>query len=119
MMTTTPARINYQSIFPVTIPRRLRSTLFPYTTLFRSFGGWIQRVQENQSGPAQNKSGTVAYPRQPCRIDRKSTRLNSSHGCISYAVCCLKKKKEHNTVGFPHRNDGPRWRTQQPVRLPP
>src|SRR5436309_7303377 len=72
------------------IRRPPRSTLFPYTTLFRSY-----RIDGN-SVPLE-----VLYPRArlPARsrarlgIDRKSTRLNSSHVKISYAVFCLKKKK--------------------------
>src|SRR5437762_12865831 len=63
-----------------------RSTLFPYTTLFRS---WLRACW-----PAPDlrprRAGAVARPPR----DRKSTRLNSSHRCISYAVFCLKKKKK-------------------------
>src|SRR5687768_18164592 len=88
-----------------------RSTLFPYTTLFRSVGtswsligdgsGCVRPVASNDlvgSGgapldpkllPLQEAGGPT--PTQP---DRKSTRLNSSHGYISYAVFCLKKKKK-------------------------
>src|SRR5256885_7144994 len=68
------------------IRRPPRSTLFPYTTLFRS------HVPENdQRGLARSHrdQSQLAVPRQ----DRKSTRLNSSHLVISYAVFCLKKKK--------------------------
>src|SRR2546422_7882147 len=69
------------------IRRPPRSTLFPYTTLFRSPA---QRGRAQRHAPAQP-------PPQPRREvagqDRKSTRLNSSHGYISYAVFCLKKKK--------------------------
>src|SRR2546422_3086832 len=66
------------------IRRPPRSTLFPYTTLFRSvkthrFPAIITRCTNNYG---------------PFQLDRKSTRLNSSHGYISYAVFCLKKKKE-------------------------
>src|SRR6266542_5056243 len=61
--------------------RQPRSTLFPYTTLFRSDGGRRRRLLRG------------GRPRAvPQRADRKSTRLNSSHGSISYAVFCLKKK---------------------------
>src|SRR5256885_12638297 len=81
------------------IRRPPRSTLFPYTTLFRSRalwpgsaqarGGWAMRNQNKASsftpGPAQQVDST---------LDRKSTRLNSSHLVISYAVFCLKKKKK-------------------------
>src|SRR2546422_4279256 len=76
------------------IRRPPRSTLFPYTTLFRShvlqdvlrrldkaFQNFFRRVREGASEPG----------------DRKSTRLNSSHGYISYAVFCLKKKKKTPT----------------------
>src|SRR6266542_2827336 len=60
-----------------------RSTLFPYTTLFRSLG---------RAGPLVTMSGSRPCPPTRHR-DRKSTRLNSSHGSNSYAVFCLKKKK--------------------------
>src|SRR5437763_11166290 len=70
-----------------------RSTLFPYTTLFRSrnaardqVGVQIERARALQR--ASRSSRTSGSP------DRKSTRLNSSHRCISYAVFCLKKKKK-------------------------
>src|SRR5205809_4511497 len=63
-----------------------RSTLFPYTTLFRS--PVAQRAAQAQGG------GDRRAPRAGvAQGDRKSTRLNSSHGYISYAVFCLKKKK--------------------------
>src|SRR2546426_6131159 len=78
------------------IRRPPRSTLFPYTTLFRS-----HRVPPLQhSGP---RTGSLASPESPSPAshppageDRKSTRLNSSHLVISYAVFCLKKKKKDN-----------------------
>src|SRR5690349_24178123 len=76
------------------IRRPPRSTLFPYTTLFRSssrsrsFTSWpVQTCTPSRSSPA--KSSFVR--------DRKSTRLNSSHVEISYAVFCLKKKKKKIT----------------------
>src|SRR5256885_11035994 len=70
------------------IRRPPRSTLFPYTTLFRSVLRWrgIQR------------SCTCSNPVSMERADRKSTRLNSSHLVISYAVFCLKKKKKKRKV---------------------
>src|SRR5205809_2573398 len=74
--------------FFLLIRRPPRSTLFPYTTLFRSPG----RSRTAKGGGARTTS-RHAPPRLPG--DRKSTRLNSSHGYISYAVFCLKKKK-HN-----------------------
>src|SRR5437773_8072500 len=66
------------------------STLFPYTTLFRSLLPTQRRTQEPHDG-----SHRPDGPRRPIgTIDRKSTRLNSSHITISYAVFCLKKKKQ-------------------------
>src|SRR5256885_8413616 len=73
------------------IRRPPRSTLFPYTTLFRS----TKHIPEDkyfeflQKAGASNVNGSTAAD----RTDRKSTRLNSSHLVISYAVFCLKKKK--------------------------
>src|SRR5207249_12334172 len=108
----------FQSVFSLTTRLHPRSTLFPYTTLFRS------RQGSNRSDPTSIKSSceseavpgkTLSAPRlfahfralsstgsnfavqtskevRPSRLDRKSTRLNSSHVSISYAVFCLKKK---------------------------
>src|SRR5947199_6729158 len=78
------------------IRRRPRSTLFPYTTLFRSFLGSIARSPRVQSYHVGNADYTPPLPgrhRFVPSTDRKSTRLNSSHLGISYAVFCLKKKK--------------------------
>src|SRR3712207_7251339 len=94
------------------IRRPPRSTLFPYTTLFRSpgveGGPAVPREEreERRRGRAQAvgaAQGVIAVrrpagsprfcPRRPAGADRKSTRLNSSHANISYAVFCLKKKK--------------------------
>src|SRR5256885_12221745 len=71
------------------IRRPPRSTLFPYTTLFRSVVLHLRRV----GGPEalQRADGIVLRPVH-AQVDRKSTRLNSSHLVISYAVFCLKKK---------------------------
>src|SRR5256885_11711466 len=72
------------------IRRPPRSTLFPYTTLFRSV-------------PPSPEPGTGMRGRRiirPFSADRKSTRLNSSHLVISYAVFCLKKKNMYNIQGF-------------------
>src|SRR5258708_11387841 len=80
------------------IRRPPRSTLFPYTTLFRShqhflhpdlFTGNVLRGRQC----LDNQSGLVHVDESGLIIDRKSTRLNSSHQIISYAVFCLKKKK--------------------------
>src|SRR5438552_8258326 len=70
------------------IPPPPISTLFPYTTLFRSHRQSLARRQR----PAARRGMREAFHHRPCR-DRKSTRLNSSHQIISYAVFCLKKKK--------------------------
>src|SRR5260221_10053515 len=71
------------------IRRPPRSTLFPYTTLFRSLHAWPDDRLPHSSGRALG----LAVRRQQ---DRKSTRLNSSHTVISYAVFCLKKKKNQS-----------------------
>src|SRR3712207_7067379 len=99
------------------IRRPPRSTLFPYTTLFRSVGGGGRGRRRRGKGAAvldlrpvpRAARGEAAAPRRPreppvgghgvaraapLREDRKSTRLNSSHANISYAVFCLKKKKK-------------------------
>src|SRR2546427_4069675 len=76
------------------IRRPPRSTLFPYTTLFRS----NVPPPAERSAPAQNARPApvtiTARAARSARADRKSTRLNSSHSQISYAVFCLKKKKK-------------------------
>src|SRR5437763_9788465 len=78
------------------IRRPPRSTLFPYTTLFRSQRVAHEPPDRHLAAPLQ-AGGPRLEPHdmrlaQP-QLDRKSTRLNSSHRCISYAVFCLKKKK--------------------------
>src|SRR5690242_21511569 len=100
------------------IPRPPRSTLFPYTTLFRSVErrrganelhdrlqpdrdrrGW-RRVDAR---PLRQRPGGGLQPCPPLgrqEEDRKSTRLNSSHMSISYAVFCLKKKKKNKTIRY-------------------
>src|SRR2546429_6006742 len=83
------------------IRRPPRSTLFPYTTLFRS--DRIQNTKERSLHDARrNQAGAAESSTHIPRGDRKSTRLNSSHGYISYAVFCLKKKKyiEHTFCGY-------------------
>src|SRR5215208_7543680 len=78
------------SFFFLMIRRPPRSTLFPYTTLFRSPRGCARQ----RSAAAHPRRADVGAGSQPDpRGDRKSTRLNSSHVAISYAVFCLKKKK--------------------------
>src|SRR2546422_8307115 len=79
------------------IRRPPRSTLFPYTTLFRSPQSQLLFVTSENFRTTLPRDGIATPPasiRKPGRQDRKSTRLNSSHGYISYAVFCLKKKKK-------------------------
>src|SRR5258707_8789808 len=86
------------------IRRPPRSTLFPYTTLFRSDFGTTRpcRIATRNGAVRMGASGCDATPRR----DRKSTRLNSSHANISYAVFCLKKKKkipDHHVIDKNHK----------------
>src|SRR5436190_18696100 len=74
-----------------------RSTLFPYTTLFRSNG----TATSTELSPAKRlllKKRLEGHATHAAHQDRKSTRLNSSHTVISYAVFCLKKKKKQTTT---------------------
>src|SRR2546422_11769399 len=95
-MSTSPRSFSILFFF-LMIRRPPRSTLFPYTTLFRSVhlaGGARLRVRR----PRGDGGVRAGLPRggggdADVALDRKSTRLNSSHGYISYAVFCLKKKK--------------------------
>src|SRR3712207_7056025 len=93
------------------IRRPPRSTLFPYTTLFRSrmrgeIGeverGQVREVRRLREGPLREREGEHHGPEDEVEAelhgDRKSTRLNSSHANISYAVFCLKKKNNNNTA---------------------
>src|SRR5256885_6304462 len=90
------------------IRRPPRSTLFPYTTLFRSTAARLgppvrRRVRHREPPPHRGRAHRRAdrrasrQRRAAAGIDRKSTRLNSSHLVISYAVFCLKKKKNTHT----------------------
>src|SRR5260221_10519361 len=76
------------------IRRPPRSTLFPYTTLFRSLLFAKARAVRQHLGLAELAVQDAFAPAAGQVIDRKSTRLNSSHTVISYAVFCLKKKKK-------------------------
>src|SRR5437588_3044772 len=90
------------------LPRQPSSTLFPYTTLFRS-GVAFDNEGSVKARAAANIMFFIRFPVRPrvgpnekhyigcCSGDRKSTRLNSSHTVISYAVSCLKKKSTLNT----------------------
>src|SRR2546428_1176111 len=84
------------------IRRPPRSTLFPYTTLFRS-AVLLRRVAQQLEDLAAGlrveiARGLIGEQDRRARQDRKSTRLNSSHDQISYAVFCLKKKKSYSEV---------------------
>src|SRR2546422_4628549 len=85
------------------IRRPPRSTLFPYTTLFRSVvarPNHLAPLFVSCSSPIQLHGVSqigIPFEELDFREDRKSTRLNSSHGYISYAVFCLKKKKKYKT----------------------
>src|SRR2546430_12727200 len=88
------------------IRRPPRSTLFPYTTLFRSIGfprtarpgggNWRTRWRNGARGRRERTTGRCDEAGVGGRGDRKSTRLNSSHSQISYGVLCLEKKKKPN-----------------------
>src|SRR2546422_5848421 len=103
------------SFFFLMIRRPPRSTLFPYTTLFRSIRNVGGDVAVRRFGELFGPRKHAAHERAIVRVDdaavdvpqlhahdacgdRKSTRLNSSHGYISYAVFCLKKKKEETDM---------------------
>src|SRR5207245_5077934 len=97
------------------LPRPPRSTLFPYTTLFRSPGV-----------PADSCNASAKFRRwtkfeSPFRnSDRKSTRLNSSHGSISYAVFCLKKKKQkHKQTSWIYLTQKTELHAHLVIPLPP
>src|SRR3712207_9339507 len=92
---------NVSSFFFLMIRRPPRSTLFPYTTLFRSqgffywlltTGYWLLIHLCKTHSSARSRPSRARRPTRS--TDRKSTRLNSSHANISYAVFCLKKKKK-------------------------
>src|SRR5256885_9428632 len=89
------------------IRRPPRSTLFPYTTLFRSGAGEMMAVRGIVIGMTAMVMGAqtvfASFLVSLMLIDRKSTRLNSSHLVISYAVFCLKKKKSYSVL---HLVDG-------------
>src|SRR5207249_11622883 len=97
----------FSLLFFLMLPRPPTSTLFPYTTLFRSehfsqaarFAGL--QVEVDKLCEIEPQDGQLVLPGParfdlPLCLDRKSTRLNSSHVSISYAVFCLKKKKKIN-----------------------
>src|SRR2546426_3614512 len=93
--------------FFLMIRRPPRSTLFPYTTLFRSQGP-AHALGVAVQIPIDNEAEGVLLlrPVAQLRQDRKSTRLNSSHLVISYAVFCLKKKKSYDQAPASRRSHG-------------
>src|SRR5256885_6119034 len=97
------------------IRRPPRSTLFPYTTLFRS----VQHAVHAHFGvlfPIQLEHIGIAAGESENPADRKSTRLNSSHLVISYAVFCLKKKKKQRTFARSHASSHSNDRSTSPHR---
>src|SRR3712207_7224472 len=82
------------------IRRPPRSTLFPYTTLFRSHAGTFRTASASTSTSIAGsiRAATCTIEVAGHLEDRKSTRLNSSHANISYAVFCLKKKKKIHSI---------------------
>src|SRR2546430_13265739 len=106
----------FSFFFFLMIRRPPRSTLFPYTTLFRSPAGRTAHGHGAEIGPPRiaperrQAPESIGQPRNLLRAgtDRKSTRLNSSHSQISYAVFCLKKKTRQI-----HQTSQLRTRTQE------
>src|SRR5438552_17450257 len=89
--------------FFLLIPRPPRSTLFPYTTLFRSDGKLVIFWPHARASSVIVLDGVHwiihhVFKKRTLTLDRKSTRLNSSHQIISYAVFCLKKKKKQKKI---------------------
>src|SRR2546427_6842217 len=99
------------------IRRPPRSTLFPYTTLFRSqlhasLIDWIALGGRTEPRKSCHRTGMSAHDRG-CQVqDRKSTRLNSSHSQISYAVFCLKKKKKKKKDKYKNKDIETRTNTR-------
>src|SRR5689334_25284660 len=94
-------------LFFLMLRRPPRSTLFPYTTLFRSVLVDLDDVERRAARNRAARAGDAGRAR-----DRKSTRLNSSHSSISYAVFCLKKKRQLPTYLIYHTR-----RTRRIIRL--
>src|SRR5690554_7735612 len=99
--------VHFAFFFFLMIRRPPRSTLFPYTTLFRS-PDWLSWMPRATSTAKRSTATPCARWCCTASTDRKSTRLNSSHVRISYAVFCLKKKKKqkptHRHVKQPQPN---------------
>src|SRR3989449_9278936 len=103
MLVTRRLVLTFLFFFFLMIRRPPRSTLFPYTTLFRSLERHARRAlvvgmpPVDETGRPLPPVCRARFAVVPSFRDRKSTRLNSSHGYISYAVFCLKKKKKKQT----------------------
>src|SRR2546426_12321906 len=94
--------LSFFFFFFLMIRRPPRSTLFPYTTLFRSgAGSFVPFLKTPHAARTAAQSDDRVTSGARRRQDRKSTRLNSSHLVISYAVFCLKKKKENYRHKYP------------------
>src|SRR5438105_9990066 len=110
-------RVMFSTFFFLMIRRPPRSTLFPYTTLFRSSAGGYAAVTTDMGTAPDPDSGVG---NREVWKDRKSTRLNSSHEWISYAVFCLKKKKEkaikqRHGIAETHKHcDAEQYRVEMP-----
>src|SRR3712207_7487471 len=96
------------------IRRPPRSTLFPYTTLFRSlfsegYGFEVARSRDLSEARTAVTRGDEPLAERTVHLDRKSTRLNSSHANISYAVFCLKKKNRPGLRPLPRLRGRPAW----------
>src|SRR5258708_12322157 len=87
------------------IRRPPRSTLFPYTTLFRSLQAAAREWDAALQADATTRKEIMAKLNDLLNRDRKSTRLNSSHQIISYAVFCLKKKKKNSIITHNKQQD--------------
>src|SRR5438876_8661579 len=92
--------LHFLFFFFLMIRRPPRSTLFPYTTLFRSRGS-----RTRDGCRADRRGRRPVHPHRDDPRDRKSTRLNSSHPSISYAVFCLKKKKKKKKSKYKQRTN--------------
>src|SRR5688572_32497257 len=100
-------------LFFLMIRRPPRSTLFPYTTLFRSDGVTVNKKK------ADTEYKNMLTTNKGKSADRKSTRLNSSHSQISYAVFCLKKKTHGQREPHPYHRQPPTLHCRDPDRAAP
>src|SRR5256885_17248887 len=102
MFMTCVFKCSFFVFFFLMIRRPPRSTLFPYTTLFRSVSTRISPACWRMRRAVPSMRTLMAEAMFSCTRDRKSTRLNSSHLVISYAVFCLKKKNKQRKLHFHH-----------------